>query len=157
LAASVAQGRPGAACALFALAVASDFADGRVARRFGEASPLGGLLDHVADASFVVAGLAALAWRGVVPAVLPLAIAAAFVQYVLDSRALAGRQLRASALGRANGIAYYALLGDAVVRDGLGLAWPASGLLRAAGWLLAGTTALSMLDRALASGLRPRR
>ena len=44
------------------------------------------------------------------PLVLPGLVAAAFVQYTLDSRALAGQRLRASALGRWNGIAYFVLL-----------------------------------------------
>ncbi|HEU4430996.1 MAG TPA: CDP-alcohol phosphatidyltransferase family protein [Myxococcota bacterium] len=138
------------ALACFALAVASDLADGRVARRFGEASPLGGFLDHATDATFVAAGLAALALLGLVPAPLPLLVLAAFTQYALDSRALAGRTLRASALGRWNGIAYFVLLGIPVVRDGLALGWPANGLVRALGWTLVASSCASMADRGLA-------
>jgi phosphatidylglycerophosphate synthase len=141
------EGHAGIALAAFALAVGTDLADGRVARRFGEASPLGGFLDHVTDALFVSSGLGALVLLGTVPAPLPLLVLAAFAQYALDSRALAGRPLRASALGRWNGIAYFVLLGTPVVRDGLGLAWPADALVRAFGWLLVATTLLSMLDR----------
>jgi cardiolipin synthase len=156
LAAAVTAGAAGAAALLFALAVATDLLDGRVARRFGEASPLGGLLDHASDAIFACAGLAALAWRGEVPALLPPLVAAAFLQYVLDSRALAGRRLRASALGRANGVAYFALLGIPIVRDGIGLSAPGAGAVRALGWALVATTLLSMADRAAAL-LRPDR
>ncbi|MBM4385011.1 MAG: CDP-alcohol phosphatidyltransferase family protein [Deltaproteobacteria bacterium] len=137
----------GLALAAFALAVGTDLADGRVARRFGEASPLGGFLDHVTDALFVSAGLGALALLGIVPAPLPLLVLAAFAQYALDSRALAGRPLRASALGRWNGIAYFVLLGIPVVRDGLALAWPTDALVRALGWALVATTLLSMQGR----------
>jgi cardiolipin synthase len=144
---AIASGRPAFAALLFALAVATDLLDGRVARRFGEASPLGGLLDHAADAATVVAGLAALAWRGEVSPVLPLLIAGAFAQYALDSRAFAGRPLRPSALGRANGVAYFVLLGAPLVRDVLALPFPAPALVRALGWLLALTTLLSAADR----------
>jgi cardiolipin synthase len=150
LAAAIAGGAAGAAALLFALAVASDLLDGRVARRFGESSPLGGLLDHASDAIFVTAGLGALACRGEVPALLAPLVAAAFLQYVLDSRALAGRRLRTSALGRANGVAYFVLLGIPIARDGLGLAAPGSRSVRGLGWALAAATLVSMADRAAA-------
>jgi cardiolipin synthase len=147
----------GAALAAFALAVATDFADGRVARRFGEASALGGFLDHATDATFVAAGLASLAFAVRIPAPLPPLVLAAFAQYALDSRrAGAPLALRASALGRWNGVAYFVLLGIPVVRDGLALGWPSDGLVRALGWVLVATTVASMLDRGLA-WLRARR
>ncbi len=151
LAAAVYEGLAVAAAWLFALAVATDLLDGRVARRFGEVTPLGGLLDHATDAAFVTAGLGALACLGEVPALLPTLVAVAFVQYVVDSRWLApGRGLRASSLGRLNGIAYFVPLGAAVVRDVLGLGWPPPALLRALGWLLVATTLVSIADRAQA-------
>ena len=58
----------GVALALFVLAVATDLVDGRVARRYGETSALGGLLDHATDATFVALGCFAVAMRGL-PAV----------------------------------------------------------------------------------------
>lgn len=137
-----------AAGLLFALACATDFADGPLARRLGQATRRGALLDHAVDAIFCTTGLAALALRGNVPALLPGLVALAFAQYVADSRALAGRTLRASALGRSNGIAYYVLLGIPVVRDALGLGWPGHAFVRAAGWALVATTLVSMTDRA---------
>jgi phosphatidylglycerophosphate synthase len=139
-----------AAAALFWLAVATDLLDGCVARRFGESSALGGFLDHVTDAAFVSLGLAALALRGEAPALLPALVALAFLQYTLDSKVIEGRALRASALGRWNGIAYFVPVGTVVVRDALGLGWPPAGPVRALGWLLAASTLLSMTDRALA-------
>lgn len=148
LAFAILAGSAAGACALFALAVATDLLDGRVARRFGEASPFGGLFDHFADATFVAAGLGALAFRGDVPAPLALLVACAFVQYVLDSRALVGRRLRASGLGRANGIAYFVLLGVPVVRDALALGAPGETFVRWLGWLLVATTLASMAERA---------
>jgi phosphatidylglycerophosphate synthase len=160
-----------AAALLFWLAVASDLLDGRVARRFGESSALGGFLDHVTDAAFVSLGLAALALRGEAPGLLPLLVALAFVQYTLDSRMQAkraatdgaepdvreGGALRASALGRWNGIAYFVPIGTVATRDALALAWPGRSLVLALGWALVATTLLSMADRALAlrRGSRP--
>ena len=139
-----------AACGLFVWAVATDLIDGRLARNRGEASSLGGLLDHSADALFCSIGLGALAWVGVVPTPLPLLVAAAFLQYMVDSRSIAGRPLRASFLGRWNGIFYFVLVGIPVVRDALGLAWPGPGLVTAIGWTLVVTTVVSMGDRAWA-------
>ena len=148
---AICEGASGAAAALFGLAVATDLLDGPVARRFGESSPMGGFFDHATDAAFVTTGLAALAVRGEIPALLPTLVALAFVQYVVDSRWLGpGAPLRASRLGRANGIAYFVPIGLAVGRDALGLAWPPPAWLLALGWLLVATTTVSMLDRALA-------
>lgn len=152
LGAAILRDQPLAAGALFALAVATDFADGAVARRRNEVSPLGGLLDHAVDATLCVVGLAAWACRGEAPVVLAPLVAAAFTQYVLDSRALAGRPLRASALGRWNGIAYYVLVAVPIYRDVLGLGWPGRIWLVAAGWLLVASTLASMADRLLALG-----
>jgi cardiolipin synthase len=139
-----------AAALLLGLAVVTDLADGRVARRYGEATRLGGLLDHATDALFVTAGLGALAHQGLVPGPLPWLVAAAFTQYVVDSRAAAGAPLRASSLGRWNGIAYFVALGIPVVRDALGLAWPAAWLVQGFGWVLVLSTLVSMTERALA-------
>jgi phosphatidylglycerophosphate synthase len=144
------EGAALAAALLFWLAVASDLLDGPVARRFGESSALGGFLDHATDAAFVSLGLAALAVRGEAPGLLPLLVALAFLQYTLDSRVVKGGALRASALGRWNGIAYFVPVGTVVVRDALALAWPGRGLLLALGWALVASTLLSMADRALA-------
>ncbi len=145
--AAILGGADGLAGVLFALAAVTDFADGRVARHYGEVSRLGGLLDHTTDALFVSAGLGALAHQGLVPVPLPWLVAAAFLQYVLDSRATAGRPLRASALGRYNGIAYFVLLGIPVVRDALGLGWPGAWLVMGFGWVLVASTLVSMSER----------
>jgi len=154
LAAAICTGESVVALALYAVAVASDFADGWVARRYGEASPLGGLMDHAVDAAFVSIGCAALASRGVLPAPLPVLIALAFTQYAVDSRVGPSRPLRASALGRWNGIAYYVAVAVPVVRDALELGWPSPGAVLGLGWLLVASTALSMADRGWASRRR---
>ena len=136
------------ALVLFWSAVVTDVADGRIARARGESSAFGGLLDHATDASFVALGLAALAMEGIVPVALPVLVLAAFLQYMLDSKSLAGRALRASFLGRWNGILYFVPLGVVATRDGLGLAGPQDGLVRAIGFALVASTLISMGDRA---------
>lgn len=150
LAAAIVTGHAPLATGLFFAAVATDLADGPVARRFGESSPLGGLLDHGVDATLCVLGLAAHASLGIVPWVLPPLVAIAFAQYVLDSKTLAGRPLRTSALGRWNGIAYFVAVAVPIVRDTLGWSWPGASLVW---WLAAGlvaTTLVSIGDRLVA-------
>ena len=138
------------AAVLFWGAVATDVADGRVARARGETSAFGGLLDHATDASFVSLGLAALAMQDIVSIALPILVVAAFLQSMLDSKSLAGRELRASILGRWNGIFYFVPLGAVVTRDLLGFSWPSDGLIGLLGFVLVVSTAISMLDRAWA-------
>lgn len=135
------------AVAAFCFAVATDIADGPVARRRGEASRVGGLVDHSTDALFCIAVLGAFAATGLYPVLLPFVIGGAFVQYVADSRVLAGKELRASRIGRCNGIAYFVLAGTPIVRNALGWSWPADPLLYGLGWLFVATTAISMIDR----------
>ena len=143
------------AAGVFGAAVFTDLADGWVARRFDEASPLGGLFDHAVDATFVTCGSAALAWQGVLPALLPAFIAIAFLHYALGARP-SGSGLRGSTLGRWNGIAYYVAVGVPVIGQALALPWPGPGLVRAFGWLLVLSSAASVADR-LYTSLRVRR
>jgi len=147
LAAAVLHGEPGVATALFFLAVATDFADGWVARRYDEVTPFGGFADHAVDATFVTVGTGALACNGVLPAILPALIALAFTQYALDSRVLASSGLVPSQLGRWNGLAYYVALATPLIRDTLALGWPSPGLVSVLGWALVVSTLLSMIDR----------
>lgn len=132
----------------FWLAVATDLADGRIARARGQVSALGGLFDHGSDALFVTVLLAAWSVQGEIPVCLPVLVPLAFIQYMLDSRALSGQRLRASRIGRWNGVAYFVLAGVPTVRDGLGLPWPDASVVRWLGWLLIATTLVSMVERA---------
>jgi phosphatidylglycerophosphate synthase len=134
---------------ILAVAIATDVLDGRLARRAGTVSRYGRAFDHTADVLFVTAGLVALASRGVVPWLLPVLVALAFAQYVVDSYVLhREHDLRMSALGRWNGILYFVpLVGDVLVRTVLGFA---SALLPLIAWALVATTLLSMTDRLLA-------
>jgi CDP-diacylglycerol--glycerol-3-phosphate 3-phosphatidyltransferase len=134
------------AALVLAVAIATDLLDGPLARRRGTVTMRGRLFDHTADCVFVTSGLTGGAIRGVFPWILPVLVAAAFVQYVLDSYWIGrGGALRTSALGRYNGILYFAPLGgDILVRAGL------DGLERAVVvlvWLLVASTLVSMAER----------
>jgi phosphatidylglycerophosphate synthase len=146
----------GVACLVFWLAVASDAVDGRIARARNEVSTFGGILDHGSDATFVALGHAALAKSGLAPEFLSLLIVMAFVQYALDSRILSGHELRASLIGRWNGVGYFIAPGVLVTRQALGLDFPPDRWILYAGWLLAISTAISMGDRLLAVVLSKR-
>jgi CDP-diacylglycerol--glycerol-3-phosphate 3-phosphatidyltransferase len=56
------------ATAVFCLAMTTDWFDGRLARRHGRTSPLGSLLDPIADKVLVLATLVMLVGLGIVPA-----------------------------------------------------------------------------------------
>ncbi len=155
LLAAILSGSDPIAAAIFALAVATDVADGRLARRAGTASPAGGLFDHGVDAVFVTLGTAALAASGVLPSALPLFIAAAFTQYAFDSPVLTSRGARPFPLGRWNGIAYYVIVAVPIVRDTLGLAWPGSATVRALAWGLVATTVVSIVSRVVSLRTAP--
>jgi CDP-diacylglycerol--glycerol-3-phosphate 3-phosphatidyltransferase len=148
--------RAGLAALVLAAAIATDALDGPVARRRGTVTAAGRAFDHGADCFFVTSGLAAGAARGAFPWVLPLAVAAAFAQYVVDSYWVhRGRALRPSALGRWNGILYIVPLGgDVLVRAGLEGLRPAVSVLA---WILVVTTVLSMGERLWAVTRRSRR
>lgn len=138
---------------LVAVAIASDYADGIVARRTGTASPRGMLFDHTTDCLFVASGLAGASQAGLVPVVLPVLVVIAFSQYVLDSYFLhRQRQLRMSYLGRWNGIFYFAplvMIAIAALRLP-GLSELARILVRPFAVLLAVSTVASIIDRAAA-------
>lgn len=132
----------------FAVAVVTDLLDGPMARRCDQATGLGGLLDHASDATFVVVLLGALAHQNYLPWLLPCLVAIAFIQYTLDSRALQGKQLQSSLLGRLNGIAYFVVAGTPVIRNALELAWPTDFWILLMAWSLVITSVLSIFDRA---------
>ena len=138
---------------VFVVAIVSDIVDGPVARRLGTASLTGRATDHTADFLFVTCGLMAGATRGVFPWILPLLIATAFAQYVIDSYWMHRQgELRMSWLGRCNGMLYFVPLGgDILIRLGLGfLEIPLTPVI----WLLVVSTLLSIADRLAA--LNPR-
>jgi phosphatidylglycerophosphate synthase len=143
---------PGAIAVLIGLAIASDYLDGPIARWTGKASASGMLFDHSTDCLFVTAGLAGAAVAGAVTPILPALIPLAFGQYVVDSYVWhRQRQLRASFLGRWNGILYFVPL-VLIATSRLPFAPGFVSVLRLAtrvfGYLLAASTVVSMIDRA---------
>jgi len=142
------------AAVIFAAAIVTDLLDGLIARRRGTASAAGQIFDHTADCLFVTSGLAAGALRHTVPWILPILVAAAFAQYVIDSRCLDRAQpLRPSRLGRWNGILYFVpLVVDILIRLGWSELRPVLTFLV---WALVASTVVSMGERLWAvRGLR---
>lgn len=129
------------------LAVGTDTLDGYLARKIDATSPLGGLLDHSSDACFVTLTITALTFHGWAPIPLAIIIPAAFMQYMLDSKSLAGQPLRASHLGRYNGIAYYVFAGFPIMQLTLNITLIPFDWFYYIGWGLVLTSLISMMDR----------
>lgn len=110
LAGAAPDNRP-AFAAIAIVAAATDFIDGRMARRLGVAREYGGWLDSIADVTFVLAALGCYAAAQRLPWAIPVLIAISFAQYALDSLWLhrAGAPVR-SRLGHWGGIINYALV-----------------------------------------------
>ena len=140
---------------LLAVAIASDYFDGVVARRQGAGTAGGQLFDHATDCLFVTAALSGAALSGRVPPALPALVAVAFGQYVVDSRWLhREKRLRMSAIGRWNGIGYFVplvLLAAAPLEVFPGQAAALTLLARITAGVLLASTVVSMVDRATAA------
>ena len=149
----------------FVMAWISDVMDGKLARRFNQSSAFGGVFDHATDAVFVTSACWALAANNYVNGYLAILIPLAFIQYLLDSNAIRGSELKASYLGRINGIAYFVLVGIAVIGNALLTALAPDlptakifELLSALigycvvilGWALCVSSLISILDRGIA-------
>ena len=145
---SIIEGVWAPAALLFVIAVLTDYFDGPVARRFGQATPFGGLADHGTDALFVTSANAALAMTGFIPVYLPCIIPVAFLQYTIDSRVLKGHALRPNPLGRINGIAYYVVPGVVIGGHVLSVWDHLAPATSAFTWLLILSTLVSMAMRA---------
>lgn len=110
------------AVAVFASVAASDFFDGRLARRVGNPAPLRGrVFDHGADILFVLSGLLSYVARGLAPWWVPASIATAFAAYAMGSRGDGERPLRRSRIGHTGGVLNYVLIGVLVCNDTAGL------------------------------------
>lgn len=117
-------------------AAGTDFLDGRLARRLGSGSSRGAALDVVGDAVFVLCGLAALAWSGVISLALPVAAA---VSLLALARAWSGESGApvvaergpADILGHAAGILNYGavLVGSGFVAFGIAIPLGAASVL----------------------------
>ncbi len=105
------------AVAVFAVIAASDFFDGRLARRAGKPRSSGRVLDHGADIFFLLSALASYVALRQTPWWVPAAVAASFATYALSSWADAERPLRPSRLGHIGGVLNYVLVGVLVCND----------------------------------------
>ncbi len=143
-------------------AIITDIYDGKLARLYNSASPLGGFFDHGTDALLVSVSAWALAEAGLIHPWLWPFILFAFAQYALDSNILQGRVLRTSKLGRYNGIGYYVLACAAIGSQTLAVLldaplqhWPPLQrslqwldlAIALAAWLLLASTILSIGER----------
>ena len=123
------------ATSLFGVAMATDWFDGRVARRTGRSSALGSLLDPIADKLLVLTVMIVLVGRDVFPAWMVAAIVAR--ELLISGLRLAalerGVVLRARDLGRIKtwtqavaaglgGLAAAGAFDDSIARWGLGVA-----------------------------------
>jgi phosphatidylglycerophosphate synthase len=112
--------------ALVALAAATDYLDGPLARRAGRATRYGAILDNVADVTFVLSATGSAAAAGVLSWAVPASIALSAGTYAAASARLAtpgGPVLARSRLGHAAGVANYLCAGAAAVAVALP-AWP---------------------------------
>jgi phosphatidylglycerophosphate synthase len=135
---------------ILVIAIVTDLADGQIARRWQQTSPLGGFLDHASDAILVASMLAAESYLGFVTPLLPILVILAFGQYSWDSKALQGQPLRASKLGRYNGIAYFVVAGFPILQPVVGLEVLDKTQIQWFSWLMVTSTLISMADRAIA-------
>ncbi len=135
------------AVAILWIAIVTDVLDGYLARKNDLTSAIGGLLDHGSDAFFVTCTIAALTHHNWAPILLVYVIPAAFIQYMLDSKALAGQPLKASSLGKYNGISYFVFAGFPVMQLTLGITLIPFEWFLWIGWGLVLTSAISMVDR----------
>ncbi len=118
---------------LFGVVVATDWVDGTIARRTGQVSELGKVLDPVADRAAIAAGLIALVVRGAFPAWAAALILVRDVGVLAAGAVMATKGLRIEVrwIGK---VATFALMLaiPAVSWGSLGL-WPAAAAL-AVGW-----------------------
>ncbi|HLJ16757.1 MAG TPA: CDP-alcohol phosphatidyltransferase family protein [Bryobacteraceae bacterium] len=137
---------------VWAVALATDFLDGAIARSSGTVTALSGTFDHTTDFLFVTSGLFAGAYRGAFPWILPILIVAAFSQYMIDSYWIHRQmKLRGSKLGRYNGMLYFVpTCMEIVIR--LGAHW-LQPLLTILVWALVASTLVSMGQRLMLSRL----
>ena len=119
---------------LFGIVVATDWVDGTIARRTGQVTELGKILDPLADRAAIAAGLIALVVRDAFPLWAAALILVRDVSLVVAGAALLRRGVRID-VRRIGKVATFALMIaiPAISWGSLGL-WPSAGAL-AIGWL----------------------
>ncbi len=139
----------GAAIA-FVIIAASDVWDGRLARRYGSASPNGRVFDHLADIVFIVGALSMYGLQALVPWWVPAAIAASFAVYVFDSWSVSGAgtaTLVGSRIGHLAGICNYVLVGVLAFNNSAGIHLLPTAFLSKLFWLVPLYSAAAVISR----------
>lgn len=108
----------------FVLLAASDFADGRVARRAGAPSARWGRIDVAADVLLNFASLSAAAWLGLVGPHVPAIVAVLGLRFAFRILRATGAPLPEDRAGKTAGVLFYVLTGAAVGCVTLGLPPP---------------------------------
>ncbi len=149
----LAHRRFAATLALFAVAAVSDGLDGWLAKRFGWRSALGAVLDPAADKLMLATTFATLAWLGLAPLWLVVAVIARDAVLVLGSAAyrvhVGPFSVRPSRVSKFNTFCQISFVLAAVGCAQYG--WPAAALT-AIGALTFVTVVLSGIDYVLAYG-----
>jgi cardiolipin synthase len=118
---------------LFGVVVATDWVDGTIARRTGQVSELGKILDPVADRAAIAAGLIALVVRGAFPAWAAALILVRDVLVLAAGAVMAAKGIRIEVRWIGKVATFGLMLAIPAVSWGsLGL-WPAAAAL-AVGW-----------------------
>jgi cardiolipin synthase len=130
---------------VFVAASLSDALDGFLARRFGLGTPLGALLDPLADKLLVACGILTMGWIGALP--LWLAAVVLLRDVVIIGGAMAYRRVTGDVemapllLGKVNTAAQFLLVLAALVAHADDI--PQEGWLQYLTWLVLGTTLAS--------------
>ena len=90
-------------------AIASDFFDGRLARRLNVESAAGRWLDAIADVAFVLTAMVSEVIAGRLPVYVPVLVTLLFAQYAVDSAWRSGQPI-ASRIGHWCGIVNYVVV-----------------------------------------------
>jgi phosphatidylglycerophosphate synthase len=90
-------------------AIASDFFDGRLARRLNAESASGRWLDGIADVAFILTAMVCEVIAKRLPAYIPVLVTLLFAQYAADSAWRSGRPI-ASRIGHWCGVVNYAIV-----------------------------------------------
>jgi len=112
-----------ALAALFVAVAASDFFDGRLARRAGAATARGARADAAADILFNFASLCAGAWLGLLGpwvAAAMLVLGGRFLLRIHDAATVVATERREDPMGKLAGVVYYALVGWMVAELAIG-------------------------------------
>jgi cardiolipin synthase len=134
---------------VFGAVVATDWVDGAIARRTGQVSALGQILDPVADRLAIAAGLLALVVRGAFPLWAAVLVLARDVVVLVAAVVLATKGVRIDVRWIGKVATFGLMIAIPAVSWGtLGL-WPAAAAL-AIGWLV---YAVSIVEYYVAAGI----